>query len=67
MPGLRHTDIMQPFLSLVIYDLKGRFKSLFGFGVGGFFSKLLLKSSLGFEVHCLIFKALETESPDIRH
>lgn len=41
---------MQPFLSLVIYDLKGRFKSLFGFGVGGFFSKLLLKSSLGFEV-----------------
>lgn len=57
---------MQPFLSLVIYDLKG-FSSLFGFGVGGFFLKLLFKSSLGFEIHGLIFKALKTESPDIRH
>lgn len=67
MPGLRHTDIMQPFLSLVIYDLKGWFSSLFGFGVGGDFSKLLLKPSLGFEVHGLIFKAKNPESPDIRH
>lgn len=66
MPGLRHTDTMQPFLSLVMYDLKG-FSSLFGFGVGGFFSKLLLKSFLGFEVRGLIFKALKTESPEIRH
>lgn len=65
MPGLRHTDTMQLFLSLGIYDLKGRFSSLFGVWGGWVFFKLL-KSSLGFEIHIVSFsKALNTGSPDI--
>lgn len=32
VPGLKHTTTMRLFLSSGIYDLKGRFSSLFGFG-----------------------------------
>lgn len=32
VPGLKHATTTQLFLSSGIYDLKGRFSSLFGFG-----------------------------------